>query len=77
MRPVSIDLVMEDVLRRADAHGLHRAMTKVTDLQREALTMTYLLGHTQREASVILQIPLATLKTRVRDGIQRLRCAAL
>ena len=77
MQPLSVDLVIEDVLRRADAHGLHRAMAMVTDLQREALTMTYLLGHTQREASIILQIPLATLKTRVRDGLQRLRCAAL
>jgi RNA polymerase sigma-70 factor (ECF subfamily) len=75
--PVYADLVVEDVLRRADAHGLHRAMAKVTYLQREALTVTYLLGHTQREASVILQIPLATLKTRVRDGLQRLRCGAL
>ena len=75
--PVCADLVVEDVLRRADAHGLHRAMAKVTHLQREALTVTYLLGHTQREASVILQIPLATLKTRVRDGLQRLRCTAL
>jgi len=75
--PVFADLVVEDVLRRADAHGLHRAMAKVTHLQREALTVTYLLGHTQREASVILQIPLATLKTRVRDGLQRLRCTAL
>jgi RNA polymerase sigma-70 factor (ECF subfamily) len=77
MVPVFTDLVVEDVLRRADAHGLHRAMAEVTHLQREALTVTYLLGHTQREASVILQIPLATLKTRVRDGLQRLRCAAL
>jgi RNA polymerase sigma-70 factor (ECF subfamily) len=75
--PVHADLVVEDVMRRADAHGLHRAMAKVTLLQREALTMTYLLGHTQREASVILQIPLATLKTRVRDGLQRLRSGAL
>lgn len=75
--PVCVDLVVEDVLRRADAHGLHRAMATVTDLQRQALTVTYLLGNSQREASVLLQIPLATLKTRIRDGLKRLRSAVL
>lgn len=75
--PRCIDLVVEDVLRKSEADSLYRAMMTVTHLQRQALTLTYLLGHTQREASVILQVPVATLKTRVRDGLQRLRCAAL
>lgn len=71
------DLVTEDILRREDANGLYQAMSKMTALQREALTVTYLLGHSQREASVILKVPLATLKTRVRDGLKTLRWNAL
>ena len=67
------DVVIEDVFRRADARDLYAAMARMTDLQRNALTLIYLEGYSNREASVILQIPLPTLKTRIRDGLKSLK----
>jgi len=70
-----VDSVMNDVVRHDDRLQLQIAMAGLTTLQREAIALTFLVGHTNRAASVILGIPLPTLKTRVRDGIRALRCA--
>lgn len=70
------DDVVTDVLRHADRELLHFALAGLSQLQREAITTTYLMDHNYRQASCILGVPLSTLKTRVRDGLQALRATA-
>ncbi|MGS0686026.1 sigma-70 family RNA polymerase sigma factor [Nakamurella sp. GG22] len=70
-----VDLVVIEVLRRADATVLHMALAGLSQLQREALTLTYLHGRTNREVSVLLGVPLPTVKSRVRDGLRALQCS--
>jgi RNA polymerase sigma-70 factor (ECF subfamily) len=70
-----IDSVIDDVLRNVDNHRLHAAVAELTPLQREAVTLTFYSGHSYREASDVLGIPRATMKTRVRDALLALRRA--
>jgi len=67
------DSVVADVLRNVDSHRLRAAVAELTPLQREAVTLTFYTGHSYREASDVLGIPRASMKTRVRDGLLALR----
>ena len=70
-----IDSVIDDVLRNVDNRRLHAAVAELTPLQREAVTLTFYNGHSYGEASDVLGIPRATMKTRVRDALLALRRA--
>lgn len=49
------------------------ALKELTETQREALVLAYFGGRTYREVAEELQIPEGTAKTRLRDGLMRLR----
>ncbi|MCA1708141.1 MAG: sigma-70 family RNA polymerase sigma factor, partial [Actinobacteria bacterium] len=49
------------------------ALAQLSDLQREAVVLAYFGGRTYREVATELQIPEGTAKTRLRDGLTRLR----
>ncbi|MEY2848396.1 MAG: hypothetical protein RI885_1061 [Actinomycetota bacterium] len=52
---------------------VRRSMTTLSALHREAIDLVYLDGYTQVEVAGLLGLPLSTVKTRVRDGLARLR----
>lgn len=68
-----IDSVSETVASHADAVQVHECLDTLTTLQRQSITLAYFGGHTQREVGEMLGAPLPTIKTRVRDGLIRLR----
>lgn len=68
-----IDSVSETVVSHADTVQVHECLETLTMLQRQSITLAYFGGHTQREVGEMLGAPLPTIKTRVRDGLIRLR----
>jgi RNA polymerase sigma-70 factor (ECF subfamily) len=44
-------------------------------VQKEALTLAYYGGYSQSEIAALVGAPLGTIKTRMRDGLSRLRDA--
>jgi RNA polymerase sigma-70 factor (ECF subfamily) len=50
-----------------------RVREALPDARRQALTLTYFGGHTQREIAGLTDTPLGTVKTRMLAGMRRLR----
>ncbi|MCR3722495.1 MULTISPECIES: ECF RNA polymerase sigma factor SigK [Prauserella salsuginis group] len=69
----AFDEVSESVLGRLEQLQVRRCMSTLTELQRESVLLTYYRGYTYREAAELVGSPMATVKTRLRDGLIRLR----
>lgn len=70
-----IDQVWDDVAQTLDVERVRNAMSSLTAIQREALTLSYFGGYTQSQVAALLKLPLGTVKTRIRDGLIGLRDA--
>ncbi|WP_431277989.1 sigma-70 family RNA polymerase sigma factor [Leifsonia poae] len=71
--PTAYDQVAETVEVRVESERVEEAMSKLSDAQREAVTLAYFGGYSQSEVAERLGIPLGTAKTRLRDAMIRLR----
>lgn len=61
------------IVRACDAQQLWAAIDALSHLRREALLYAYFTNHNHQQASELLQIPLGTFKSRVRDAVGALR----
>lgn len=67
------DVVAAEVETTLDVARVRRALAQLSDLQREAVELAYFGGHTYREVAVLLGVAEGTVKSRIRDGLIRLR----
>jgi RNA polymerase sigma-70 factor (ECF subfamily) len=67
------DPVIESALQEATGSEVLNAIAGLSEVQRQAIVMAYYEGFTQSEISERLNIPIGTVKTRIRDGMIRLR----
>ncbi|GEA87683.1 RNA polymerase sigma factor SigK [Cellulomonas cellasea] len=67
------DVVAEEVEENMDRARVRHCLDGLTPTQHEAVTLAYYGGRTYREVADELAAPLATVKSRIRDGLLRLR----
>ncbi|WP_394855628.1 sigma-70 family RNA polymerase sigma factor [Rhodococcus globerulus] len=67
------DVVSEEVTRKDEHRAVTACLESVTATQREALTLAYYGGRTYREVAEDLGVAIPTIKSRIRDGLLRLR----
>ncbi|HET7092481.1 MAG TPA: sigma-70 family RNA polymerase sigma factor [Thermomicrobiales bacterium] len=67
----------EAVWREAQQRAVQDALTTLPVKQRDAVRLVLLDDLTHEQVAASLQVPLGTAKTRIRDGMQRMRVALL
>ena len=67
------DDVAEVVVATLDHQRVRRCLDGLTELQRESIRLAYYRGYTYPQVAHLLGVPLGTVKTRVRDGLIRMR----
>ncbi|WP_328909179.1 sigma-70 family RNA polymerase sigma factor [Streptomyces sp. NBC_00234] len=72
-RTPDFDEVAEQVETRLEREQVRRCLRTLSELQRQSVTLAYYRGLTYREVSELLSVPLGTIKTRLRDGLIRMR----
>jgi RNA polymerase sigma-70 factor (ECF subfamily) len=70
---VEVDTVVEAVESKFERRAVQKCLGALTEVQRESITLAYYSGYTYREVAELLSTPLPTIKTRLRDGMIRLR----
>jgi RNA polymerase sigma-70 factor (ECF subfamily) len=70
---VAYDEVAETVENRLEQQRVRHCLGSLTELQRESVTLAYYSGYTYPQVAQLLGAPLGTIKTRMRDGLARLR----
>ena len=74
-RDTDHDQTAETATGNLEAQRVRAAVAGLTEAQRSALELAYFGGYTHTEVAQLLDLPLGTAKTRIRDGLIRLRDA--
>ncbi|GAB3197717.1 sigma-70 family RNA polymerase sigma factor [Nocardioides hungaricus] len=72
---VAHDATAEAAQASLEARRVRGALADLTEVQREAVGLAFLGGYTHTEVATMLDLPVGTAKTRIRDGLIRLRDA--
>jgi RNA polymerase sigma-70 factor (ECF subfamily) len=72
---VAHDETAEAATATLEATRVRTALAHLTLKQREAVQLAFLGGYTHTEVAAMLDLPVGTAKTRIRDGLIRLRDA--
>ena len=70
---VSWDQVSEAVEDGLDREQVRRSLSTLSDPQRQAVLLVFDVGYSFAEAALILQVPIGTVKSRVRAAVINLR----
>ena len=65
--------VAELVAATLDHQRVRRCLDGLTELQRESIKLAYYGGYTYPQVAKLLGVALGTVKTRIRDGLIRMR----
>ncbi|MFI5625880.1 ECF RNA polymerase sigma factor SigK [Nocardioides sp. NPDC051685] len=71
--PLEVAGPEETVVTAAEHEGVRRCLDSLTPLQSQAVRLAYYQGFTYPQVAEMLGRPLSTVKTRMRDGLIRLR----
>lgn len=72
-QPVPHDATAEAATDSLEARRVRAALETLTPPQRQAIELAFLGGYTHTEVATMLDLPVGTAKTRIRDGLIRLR----
>jgi RNA polymerase sigma-70 factor (ECF subfamily) len=70
---VSYDDVEETAIAHDESRRVIQALERLSETQRDAIQLAYFGGYTHIEVAELLKIPVGTAKTRIRDGMNKLR----
>jgi RNA polymerase sigma-70 factor, ECF subfamily len=70
---VPADDLAEVVAATLDHQRVRRCLDGLTELQRESIKLAYYSGYTYPQVARLLGVALGTVKTRIRDGLIRMR----
>ncbi|GIG69405.1 ECF RNA polymerase sigma factor SigK [Phytomonospora endophytica] len=70
---IPFDDVTEETLGRLERQQLRRCLRTLSELQRESIALAFYGGLTYPQVAATLDVALGTVKTRMRDGLIRLR----
>ena len=73
LEEVSHDEPADELLKEEEHTAVRGCLDTLTELQLESVRLAYFNGYTYAEVATVLGKPLPTIKTRMRDGLIRLR----
>jgi RNA polymerase sigma factor (sigma-70 family) len=71
--PIDGELMQASVKPGVDDYGLKRVLGKLKEEQRMLIDLSYYQGYTHEQIAKALDIPLGTVKTRIRSALTQLR----
>lgn len=69
----SYDDVQDTVEAHMEGERVQLALKTLSEAQRKAIELAYFGGYTHQEVAGLLEVPVGTVKTRIRDGMIKLR----